>query len=75
MELFLICIVLVLYFTPTLVARARYKRNAAAITVLNVFLGWTLIGWVIALVWACTVDQQPVDTGPTIWPSNNHHAP
>jgi len=23
---------------------------------LNLFLGWTLIGWIVALVWASTVD-------------------
>jgi hypothetical protein len=27
-----------------------------AIGVLNFFLGWTLLGWIGALVWACTAD-------------------
>jgi len=43
-----------LYFFPAFVG--RNKRNAKAILVLNLFLGWTLIGWVIALVWACVKD-------------------
>jgi hypothetical protein len=46
-----------LYLTPTLVASRREKRNFGAIAVLNLFLGWTFIGWVIALVWACTTDS------------------
>jgi hypothetical protein len=29
-----------------------------AITVLNVLLGWTFIGWVVALVWASTMDVE-----------------
>jgi hypothetical protein len=41
------------YFLPALVAFARHHYNNGAIFVLNLFLGWTLIGWVAALVWAC----------------------
>lgn len=44
------------YFIPAVVAHSRKKRNASAITALNFFLGWTVIGWVVALVWAMTVD-------------------
>jgi hypothetical protein len=42
------------YFIPTAVALFRGHHNKGAIIVLNLFLGWTLIGWVVALVWACT---------------------
>ena len=48
---------LILYFIPTIVAGIREKQNGMAITMLNLFLGWTFIGWVVALVWALTVDQ------------------
>ena len=47
-------VILFAYFVPAFVAQARKKRNSAAILVLNLFLGWTFIGWVVALVWACT---------------------
>jgi hypothetical protein len=43
---------LYVYF-PTIVAVFRNHRQLLAIFVLNLFLGWTLVGWVIALVWAC----------------------
>jgi hypothetical protein len=46
----------VLYFLPTLVAFGRGKRDAGAIFVLNFLLGWTAVGWVIALVWALRHD-------------------
>jgi hypothetical protein len=46
----------VLYFLPSIIALARSKRDTAAIVVLNFFLGWTAIGWVIGLVWALKVD-------------------
>lgn len=44
---------LVLYFVPSIVAGSREHHNGSAILVLNIFLGWTFIGWVVALVWAC----------------------
>jgi NADH:ubiquinone oxidoreductase subunit 6 (subunit J) len=47
---------LLVYFLPSLIG--KQKRNATAIFMLNLFLGWTLLGWVAALVWACTSDQR-----------------
>jgi ABC-type Na+ efflux pump permease subunit len=43
-----------LYFVPSIVGRK--KKNAQAIFVLNLLLGWTILGWIIALVWAHTKD-------------------
>jgi hypothetical protein len=34
----------------------RKKRNATAILALDLLLGWTVLGWVAALVWALTRD-------------------
>ena len=47
-----VCLMLLLYLLPALIAWTRKHRNAVVIGVINVLLGWTLIGWVIALVWA-----------------------
>ena len=52
--LFVIVAILGFYFLPTIVGRK--KKNATAIFVLNFFLGWTFIGWLIALIWATTKD-------------------
>ena len=46
----------VMYFLPSIIAFARSKRDVMAITLLNFFLGWTMIGWVVALVWALKTD-------------------
>ncbi|HUO24291.1 MAG TPA: superinfection immunity protein [Candidatus Aquilonibacter sp.] len=46
----------VMYFLPAIIAFARSKRDATAILLLNLFLGWTMIGWVVALVWAVKTD-------------------
>lgn len=53
----LIILMLLLYFVPTFVARAREHHNYGAIVALNIFLGWTFIGWVASLVWALTATK------------------
>lgn len=47
-------VTIIIYFVPTIVAATNRQRNVSAILILNLFLGWTFLGWVIALVWACT---------------------
>ena len=55
--IFLILFAMVVYFLPIIVAFIRKNNNCLAIFILNLFLGWTFVGWVIALVWACTNTQ------------------
>lgn len=50
----------VLYFLPSIIALARSKRDTLAIFLLNLFLGWSVIGWVVALVWAAKNDAPVV---------------
>ena len=44
--------IFVLHFLPVFVAGSRHVRNFWWILLVNVLFGWTLIGWVAALVWA-----------------------
>lgn len=41
-----------IYMIPTCVAASRKHRNTMAIAVLNLFFGWTLLGFVGCLVWS-----------------------
>jgi len=50
-------LVLVLYVFPAGTASSRGHRDAPAIWALNLLLGWTVIGWIIALVWAFTAPR------------------
>jgi hypothetical protein len=43
---------LCLYFLPSIEARINQQPNAMSIFLVNLFLGWTLIGWVVAISWA-----------------------
>jgi len=47
-----------MYFLPTIIG--RNKSDAGLIFVVNLFLGWTVVGWVVALIWACAADTRPV---------------
>jgi len=49
-----------MYFLPSIIALARSKRDLLAIFLLNLFLGWSVIGWIVALVWAAKSDVPAV---------------
>lgn len=47
-------IALAIYFFPTWLAGHRQHHNTGAIFALDLLLGWTVMGWIASLVWACT---------------------
>ena len=49
-----VSIFIAIYFIPAFIANYREHHNKVPIIILNVFLGWSLLGWVAALVWATT---------------------
>jgi hypothetical protein len=54
-----------LYFLPTIIAANRKVSSVGSIAVINTFLGWTLIGWVVAL--AMAVRTVPPSEGAAAW--------
>ena len=50
--LFILALLLAVYMIPFIVASSRAHPQKMPILILNIFLGWTLLGWVGALVWA-----------------------
>ena len=51
-------LLIAIYFAPAIIAGCNGKRNWFAIFVLNLLVGWTFIGWIVALVWACMVESR-----------------
>jgi len=49
-----------IYFIPSFVG--WNKKNINAILTLNIFLGWTVIGWLVALIWAVSKDNEKLVT-------------
>jgi len=44
-----------MYFLPTIIG--RHKADALGIFIVNLLFGWTVIGWFIALIWACCAER------------------
>lgn len=56
----LLAIMVIIYFLPTFIAGKRGHPNGTPIFLLNLFLGWTFIGWLVALIWsASAITGQP----------------
>lgn len=53
--IFFACVI-ALYFLPSIIGHSR--RDFAGIFLLNFFLGWTVIGWIAALIWACASERR-----------------
>jgi hypothetical protein len=54
-HMFSLLFLVVLYFLPAILGRD--KSDAGGIFLLNLFLGWTLIGWLAAFIWAIASDR------------------
>jgi hypothetical protein len=56
MEIILLSLLLTaaLYLLPVIVALSREHPSWMGIAVVDLLLGWTVIGWIIALAWACS---------------------
>ena len=49
--------VLFAYFVPSIIATHRFHHQHLAICVLNFLLGWTVLGWIGAMVWAASATE------------------
>jgi hypothetical protein len=54
--MFFLIFCVVLYFLPSIIGHD--KQSFAGIFILNLLLGWTVVGWICALVWACTAEAR-----------------
>lgn len=52
MDPFMLVLALAIYFLPAIVALYRKVANKWSVVVINALLGWTLIGWAVALAMA-----------------------
>ncbi len=48
----ILAVLFVMYWLPTLIALIRRTPAAKGVAVVNFFLGWTIVGWVVALFMA-----------------------
>ncbi len=48
-----------LYFIPAIVAYRRGHAQLPLIIAINLLLGWTVLGWILTLVWSLTGEEAP----------------
>jgi hypothetical protein len=53
------------YFYPTVEAKLRGSTDTLAIGLLNLFFGWTVVVWVICLVWSVRIAENKSDLNST----------
>lgn len=58
LDILIIIFFTALYFLPALIG--YNKKNIYSILALNLLLGWTAIGWIVALVWALSKDNNDI---------------
>ncbi|MGD6875167.1 superinfection immunity protein [Bacillus infantis] len=58
MEIIPLLIGIVFYFIPSIIAKRKNMSNRVSIYFINLFLGWSLIGWFAALFLAVRKDHQ-----------------
>jgi CHASE2 domain-containing sensor protein len=52
LEVVEVMLALALYFLPAIIADRRKRRDLLTLALFNACVGWTGIGWLIALSWA-----------------------
>jgi len=48
-----------LYLLPAIIAAARKHHHGWSILFLTVLLGWTVLGWIVALIWSGSAVKRP----------------
>lgn len=46
-----------LYMLPAMIASLRSHHNTMSIGIVNAFLGWTVLGWIVCLAWAASAKK------------------
>jgi Superinfection immunity protein len=61
-SLLLVGAIVMAYMFPTFIACIRRVPNTGSVAIINIFLGWTFIGWVVALAMAASSSRPSVTT-------------
>ena len=69
-NLILFAIAIVAYFAPSILALYRNCHATAWIALFNALLGWTIVGWFVAIGWAASGRANPLPPGMHTPPAN-----
>ncbi len=60
LALVVLLIFVALYFLPTIIAFTEGHEHKGAIFFYNIFLGWTVVGWIVLAIWAIQKAPQTI---------------
>lgn len=49
------------YFVPSFIAWKRIRRRFVWLFIVNLLIGWTVVGWMIVLIWASEMTCKETD--------------
>ena len=61
MEVFVFVVFRLAYVLPAIIASSKAHPNSGAIWLFTLFLGWTGVAWIIALIWALSFKLPRLD--------------
>lgn len=47
-----VVLALTVYFLPAIIGMVRRHVNAVPVFLTNLYFGWTVVGWIVALIWS-----------------------
>ena len=65
--------ILAVYLIPTIIAFSRGHASKWGIGVLNIVLGWSLVFWVVALIWSLSNKGQSQTTIVNVGSGNQYN--
>ncbi len=54
---------LIVFIAPSVIAHVKDHERRKSIIFANIFLGWTVIGWILILIWTLATLPKKLDTG------------
>ena len=54
----IVLVFIVLYLLPSIIAIKKKHKDLIKILIINIFLGWTIVGWIISLVLAINMQNK-----------------
>lgn len=61
-ELMVILFCIAIYWYPTMAAFGNRHNDRFSILLVNLFFGWTGIGWIVAVIWAVSGNREDLQS-------------
>lgn len=53
-----VVLLFIIYFLPAFIAGYRTHKDHTNILLVNMFFGWSFVGWIVVLIWALSKENR-----------------